>query len=244
MVIRSQRPDAQFRIAEIHTAAMQEGMRAKAHLKGKSHTEICARIRQIVRNTIPAIAEATGVTDAAFYERQISQAFAKGRCQGAAALSMWTSSASVGSNSASGVTGAFMDYSPALEAAILEAPTPEAAVATMDQTLASATSIPAPDYEVLADMVSAAASSVYYWYEVEMNSGGGGGPGDDDPQEPMSMFQNCRFWCRVGWADVIGMTSGAAAVVMTAGPGAVIVPQAVAAGAAIGMVANSLTAAM
>lgn len=227
-------------MAEIHTAAMQRGLAHRSELGALGPKQRCALIEGVVRSFIPAITNATGISDQAFYERAVEQARGRNRCASGGPLSVWGLPSALVTTQGEGVTGEFQTYIPAMQNAIENSDSPAAAAAGIDATLAQASELGAPDFEVLAAIASGTASSVYYWDEVEQ-SGGGGGSG---PPNQMAIFGRlCGFWCRVGGLDLVGMVGGALAVVYTAGPGAVVAPQAVAAGAIIGGAFASLSAA-
>jgi len=227
-------------MAEIHTLAMQEAMSHGAEIRRLSPAARCERIVAIARKFIPKVRKITGVNDPAFYEDALAKARDRSGCASSTPLSMWGYPVTL-SPLEEYVTGEFLNYTPGLASSITEATSPSDVAARMDAVLVSAASLPAPDFEVLAGIAAAATSSVYYWYEVEQ--AGGGGPGDE---QLMSLFRPgpCGFWCRVGWSDPIGSVGGAAAVVYTSGGAAAAVPQAVLAGALIGMVVNSATTAL
>lgn len=230
-------------MAEVHTRAMQEALAIQAELRASSPRDRCARIEGIVRRLVPDIARHTGITDQAFYQARFAEARARSGCPETPALSVWGLPAPLPATEDS-VTGEYQAYTGAMENAVLNAGSPEEAAAGIDAALAAGSSLPAADYQVLAGIASIAASSVYYWYQVEATSGGGAG---GDQEYLMSIFPPtgwCGFWCKTGWADLFGAVGGAAAVIETAGPGALVAPEAVLAGSVIGAAVNSASTAI
>lgn len=193
-------PQVQW-MAEIHTQAVQEAMSIRSELKALNGRERCARIEAVVRKFVPEIARHTGITDPAFYEARFADARSRNGCGDATPLSVWGLPASLPTQDEL-VTGEFQLYTPPMESAVLNASTPGEAAAGIDAALAAATSLPAADYQVLAGLASIAASSTYYWYDVEVSGGFDGG----GEEQLMSIYPlvACRFFCRVGWADLAG----------------------------------------
>ncbi len=228
-------------MAEVHTRAMQEVVAMQTELRAASLRNRCARIEGIVRRLVPDIARHTGITDQAFYQARFAEARARSGCPEAPALSVWSLPAPLPATEDS-VTGEYQAYTGAMEGAILNAGSPDEAAAGIDAALAAGSSLPVADYQVLAGIASIAASSAYYWYQVETTSGGGG-----DQEYLMSIFGStgwCGFWCKTGWADLLGAVGGAAAVIGTAGPGVAVAPEAVLAGSVIGAAVNSASTAI
>lgn len=238
-------------IAEVHAAVMQDALANGVALKSANGPDRCAMAAAMIRKQFGRINAETGVSVASL-NAMLAGALDRSGCATGRTSSVFglaLVSPTIGAVDDT-VTGAFDAYTSSIADAIV-ADSPQQSEAQISTVLASATSLPSGDYQVLSGIASLAVSDAYYWYGVQ-SSGGCGNCGGDPPLQ-MSIFWRspallraptpvgyCMFWCRAGWTDVIGAGAGAMAVVYTAGPGVVVAPQAVLAGSVIGAASASL----
>jgi hypothetical protein len=109
-------------------------------------------------------------------------------------------------------SGAYQDYTPALEAAWNGATTPSAVEsaswAVVDQ--AAAANIPQADLDIVAAAASVSVSSAYDWYAYGQSGGFEGGGGGGGGEDPMSLFQGwLEKFGTVGKCDLLGALVGA-----------------------------------
>ena len=121
------------------------------------------------------------------------------------------------------MTGSYQRYIPALENAIRNAETPDAAATAADAVLASAGDLGAGDADVLGAIANLGVASAYYWYDAAAR---GALPG----QGSASIFKCCD-WGAIGWGDLVGAIGGAATALYS---GAEVFPPGVIAGGVIG----------
>jgi hypothetical protein len=237
-------------VAYAHADAMQELMANGIALRSASAAGRCSGVGQIVRNQFGVFRRESGLSDAQLETILTASLRAQG-CRTTAAGSIFgTTPFSITAVARTDtVTGAYEYYTPAMEAAITGSH-PSVVESQVASVLASATSLPPGDYEVLSAIASMVVSDVYYWYGVQVG-GGCGACGGDDPINEMSIFgrrapmslalsaSGCGFWCRTGWSDLVGGLGAAAAVVYGSGGVAAAAPAAVGAAFGIGAVTAS-----
>ena len=206
-------------IGEVHASAMEQVVANAWRFRSSNTRARCAFIESVARNSLPRVRQETGVSDPQLYETAIAQAMTRVGCSSAGRLSVFGRPLAFrGALDDTTVTGAYLDYSPQLLAAMDNADSPDDASVGLDVVLnqASVDGLGSGDITVLSGIVSLGKSDAYYWYDIEQI---GYSPGDSIPNQ-FSIFGSyrlCRFWCHLGWADLAGSILGSE-VGMTTGP--------------------------
>jgi len=254
--VRGSRESARW-VASMHADAMQEVLSNGAALRVTGPAARCAAVAKIVRNQFPAMRRQSVLSDASL-ETILAAALQRGGCAVSSPASVFGAPLLLGSAVAQTEpsTGAYLPYAESIQNYFLNAGHPGDIEAHVAATLASASAIPAADYEILSGIGSMAVADAYYWYAVEQGGGcgacgggGGGGGGGSDPYAmsvfgslgvaPLAMMQSrCGFWCRTGWSDLVGGLGAVAGTAKITGGMIVIAPQA----AAVAFGAGSVTA--
>ena len=194
-------------VGDFHTEAMQRWMRGRSQFALLGREDACVRALQLARGFLPDVRRATGHAteglDAAF-ERAIKGASVRAGCdEPAEPPSVLPASAFAALVTADdSVTGAYEQFIPQMENALGSATSPEQVAAAADHVLSQASSLPEPDFEVLAAVASLESSSAWYWYEY-------GVAGTDGGTQPMLVSASAEFsWLGFAKADLEGAIAG------------------------------------
>jgi hypothetical protein len=194
-------------VGDFHTEAMQRWMRGRSEFALLRREGACAGALQLARAFLPDVKRATGHATAdldAVFEHAIEGAGVRAGCDEPAVppsvLSASAFAALVPADDS--VTGAYEQFIPRMESALGSATSPDQVAAAVDQVLSQASSLPEPDFEVLAAVASLESSSAWYWYEY-------GAGGTDGGTQPTLVFEMAGFsWLEFAKADLEGAIAG------------------------------------
>lgn len=230
----------------LHLQAMRELESSRAIWADSHHGSAverkCAALSSLVTKYGALVGQRLALSDDQV-KSIVRNALATQQCAVASPMMLWPV-ASVATRAPLAIedtaTGAYQDYVSGLEDAMSGASNPDQVASGMDNVLASATDLSSGDMEILEDIASVGVSSAYEWYDEEQ-SGQLDVTVDSIHNLLQSVFpQSHNWWGGLGWSDLLGSVTGAAATcTWTAGIGCTFVPQAAMGGAIVGGIAAS-----
>ena len=199
-------------VNQVHVAAMRDWMEngKKWGVDKKDRDALCKAVAKLAEAYVPEFEKHSGKLGSDARAQSQRAVKAAPGCHDAASLSLFVMVPSpllrAASMDGDEVTGAYQAYAGALQAAAGGASSPADLEAAVTNVLASASSLPPGDFNVLASIAGLTIGSASYWYGVEVAGGGGGGSGE----LPMSLFMAPSKWKVVAASDLAGCIAGAA----------------------------------
>lgn len=233
-------------VGQLHNQAMQELVASAGQWGNKRNGPFAMRRCKALSDIVTkyaAIATSRLNVSNDLRDVFVKQALSAQHCAGATPLMAWKLSPRVPSRSLytfdDTVYGTYANYVGGLQSAMANGSTPDDVASGMDAVVASATDLGPGDAEVLEGIASTGESSAYYWYDQE-NSGAIARM--IDSSRATSIFRMPRrynFWGGLGWSDLSGAITGAAATCEWTGGACIAVPEAMLAGSVINAVGSS-----
>ncbi len=206
-------------IGEMHNEAIAELIATKSSwanpkLGGTAKSRGCVALARLGKKYAAIAARRTGLRDEGVLDADLRKALVGQGCESTVASMLWTPIASSRFDDSLSASGNFGNYTGALEAAIAGASDPADAAIAIDAVIANATDLNDGDVFMLEAAASVGIASNYYWYAEEM-SGALDATLDSLREWETSIFAAPRMrlrWGALGWADLYGGLTGAAAM--------------------------------